>query len=121
MATLTVGTVPGRTGRNLSSSYVAVDAVGNDKFANNGNVMVAIWNHTDVDLGTPATLTVTIVCPSTKTVDGAVIPNKTYAVASGDSALLGPFPTTIYNDTSGLVRLNWSTTTDIYVYAFTTR
>lgn len=98
MATLTVQTIS-RAG--VVPAPVAV-AAGGDAFANDGNVLIEVWND-----HVSAARTVTIA--TQVTVDGKAVADDAVSItAANDRKLIGPFPPSIYNDVNGQVQLAYS-------------
>ena len=85
---------------------VAADPAG-DQFANDGRKLLLI-EHTN-DAGSTVTLTADV----QKSVDGETVTDKTIDIGAGETHLIGPFPTGIYNDNDGNVQLTYSAATDI--------
>lgn len=108
MATLSVQTA---TSAGLNPTANAVSA--SDEFANDGKTLARVAN------GSGGSLTVTIVTPNT--VDGGLaIADRTVTVPDGESRVIGPFPKSSYNDSSGNVTLQFSATTSVTVELFNT-
>lgn len=100
-----------RAGLNLTTTGVAADAGGTEKWAGTGKEMLWIKN------GSGGTYTGTIT--TEVTIDGIAVSNKTFTIPTGDEAIIGPFPTGFYNDGQGNVNLGHSTTTSVTVCVFT--
>lgn len=108
MATLTVNTI---TRDGVLYAVVAAAAAG-DAFANDGRTLVALYNN-------HGTASRTVSFDIQKTVDDQDPPSITVAVAAGETRLVGPFPTGIYNDPNGRVLMTYSdSAANIYVGAF---
>lgn len=107
MATLTIQEI-NRTG--ITPSYAAA-AGGGDQFANNGRVFT---QHKNTSGGN---ITVTFVTQAA--IDGLAVTDLTVVVplTTGDK-MTGPFPTDIYNDSSGNVQMTYSGVTNLTVGAF---
>ena len=103
MATLTVQTIS-RTG--LEPSYAAA-AAGGDEFANTGDEFLHIKN------GDASSHTVTIETPGN--VDGLAVADRAVAVGAGEERMIGPFPTSVYNDSGDLVQLTYDAVTAVTV------
>jgi hypothetical protein len=72
-----------------------------------------------VNNGNAGSLTVTLQFNSGLTVDGQTPPNRTVVIATGKRALIGPFPTSIYNSgANAQVTLGWSVTSGVKVLVF---
>jgi hypothetical protein len=84
-------------------------AASGDYFANDGQTFLLIKN------GDASDHTVTAAIQST--VDGQTVSGASHNVVAGHTAILGPFPTGIYNDANGRVQLSYSATTSVTVMA----
>lgn len=105
MAELTVQEIT-RDGLTPSMENAASEG---DSFNNNGRTFLWIK-----DTGTTApTVTIEI----QETVDGQGVTDPTVAVGSGEERLIGPFPTSIYNDDDDLVQVSYDDETDVEVAA----
>ncbi len=93
-----------RTG--LEAAYTAAVADG-AKFANDGRMFVDVVNDSGSDV------TVTVQTPGT--VGGLAIAERTVVVTAGESRKIGPFPPNIYNQSDGMVYLDYSAVTDVTV------
>lgn len=106
MAVLTVSNV-NRTGLDLASALVAADVAG-DSFPNTG-VEYIVFKNTNA-----ATRVITMVLQATA--DGQAGTSKTYTIAATTGyAILGPFPTSIYNDTNNRMNFTYSAVTNLTV------
>ena len=94
-----------RTG--VTPTYNSASA-NNNTFANDGHTIIEVKNTS----GSP--INVTIETPGT--VDGNAVADLVVAVpaTSGDK-IIGPFPPSIYNQTGGVIYLDWSATTNVTV------
>jgi hypothetical protein len=110
MATLSVG-LSSRAGLDLTTSAVAASG-GGDKFANTGAELFFIKN------GGGAPITLTLTFGPGAVVDGQTPSNRTVSVPAGDSMVVGPFSTTIYNDSQGFMNFSYSAVTSVTVAAF---
>jgi len=82
-------------------------ASGNDYvFANDGNSRLVILNSSSSN-------TVTIITPNT--VDGLSVTDRAYTVASSANVVVGPFPTSVYNNGSGQVTFTVSQNAEVFV------
>ena len=109
MAVLTVNTVD-RAGFDLTAGF-ANAAGGGDSFPNTGVELVAFKN-TD---GTAVTVTLDIQA----LVDGQTVTDKTVVIgATTGEKLIGPFPTTVYNDGNSRVNFTYSGVTALKVCVF---
>lgn len=112
MASLTTLTPVTPDGILVSGALGNAGAASNT-FANNGAVLIAIRN------GSLSSTTATFV--SSKTVDdgGAAalaVADRAVAIAAGETRLIGPFPTDIFNDaTTGEVTMTLSAHADVTV------
>lgn len=103
MATLTVTEV---TRAGVIVTTLTAAAAGGDQFPNTGRELVMFKN------GDVAAKTVTLVTGAAGAdPDGLAITDKTIVVAAGDTVVMGPFPTGIYNDASGMMNLTYSAVT----------
>lgn len=107
MATLTVDELD-RLGFNLDT-LVAAD-VGGDEFANDGQMAFVITN------GDASPHTVTFV--TQQTVDDEAVADKAVVVAAGDTMIIGPFPTSVYNDANSKVQATYDAVTSVTVGVF---
>ena|SRR5579859_7392119 len=110
MALQTV-TVLSRTGiADLVASAVAADVGLSDSWPNTGKEMVFVNN------GGGSPITVTLTLGDGGKVDGQVPAAKTVTVNAGKSALIGPFPPSIYNVVStGNASIAYSGVTSVKV------
>lgn len=81
-------------------AVVAAAATG-DSFANDGRTLVAAYNN-------HGTAFRTVSIDIKKTVDEQNPASRTVTLAAGQTKLIGPFPTGIYNDANGRVSLSYS-------------
>lgn len=112
MATLTVTSVTRSGVLDIDSTAVAADAGLSDKFINDGKVLFYINN------GGGGSITVTLVFSPTALIDGQAPTNRTITVVNGKRALVGPFPQSTYNDSSGYMNIQYSAVTSVKVLAF---
>lgn len=106
MAVQTVQTV-NRSGLQLDTVAVAADAALSDKWIGTGSEFLYINN------GGASSLTVTF--PIQQTVDGQTVTSRTMTVAAGKHALVGPFPTGVFNDANGYVNVQWSEVSSVTI------
>lgn len=92
-------------GFNLKAG-VAADS-GGDVFANTGQELVVIDNQS----GAP--ITVTFVTPAI--VDDLNVPDKTMVVPAAGIRVIGPFPNAWYTNSIGLLSINYSSATSVFV------
>lgn len=104
MAVQTVQTI-GRAGLNLETVAVAADVGLTEKWAGTGAEFLYVNN----GQASPITVTITI----EQTVDGQTVAARTVSVPASHHMLIGPFPTGVYNDTSGNVNISWSSATSV--------
>ncbi len=95
MPTLTVQSIV-RAG--LETTYAACDA-GGDEFANSGDEFIHIKN----DAVAEQILTI----ETAATVDGLAVADRTVAIPASEERMIGPFPTSAYNDGDDLVQLTY--------------
>lgn len=100
MGTYTVQAV-NRTGITPTQNAVAAS----DTFPNDGHTILIVEN------GSGDAITVTVVTPGT--VDGLAVTDLTATIADGFFEAIGPFPTNIYNNSSGAVTVQYSATTSV--------
>jgi hypothetical protein len=93
-----------RTG--LETAYSAAVADGG-KFSNDGRMFLHVKN------GAGAPINVTIQTPGT--VDGLAVAEQVVAVTNAEERMIGPFPPNIYNQTDGMVYVDYSAVTDVTV------
>ena len=106
MAVQTVQTVS-RAGLNMENVAVAADAGLSDKWAGTGLEFLYVSN------GGAGSITATF--PIQFTVDGQTVASKTVSIPNGKHMLIGPFPTSTYNDSQGNVNVNWSAVTSVTI------
>lgn len=107
MAVLSVN----NSGRNSPFKPTATPtATTGDTFLNTGNEMVVIYN------GTGGSMTVTMDVQYSK--DGQTLPDSTASLGIGELGIFGPFPTNIYNDTGGFVKVTCSAVTSSLIGVF---
>lgn len=104
---LTVQTIS-RSG--IAPSYASGDAANGHQFSNNGKTFLHVKN------GGGSSITVTIQTPGS--VDGLAVADRTVTVANGAEKMIGPFPTTTYNQSGGLVYVDLSADTSVTLAAF---
>ena|SRR3990167_3538091 len=93
-----------RTG--LEQTYEAAYVDGN-KFSNDGRMFLIVKN------GAGAPITVTVQTPGT--VDGLAVAEQTITVTNAEERMIGPFPPGIYNQSDGMVYVDYSSVTTITV------
>ena len=94
-----------RTG--LSPTFSAADGSNQNAFDNNGQTHIHVKN------GGGAPINVTIDTPGM--VDGLAVSNLVVAVPNGGERIIGPFPTSVYNQPDGKVYVDWSSATSVTV------
>lgn len=105
--TLTPVVAAAYAGGILDIAAGAVDQPNGNNFANTGNEKLVVIN------GSGGPLTVTVSIPSNAKSLQGLITSKTYTVATGKTAILGPFDPSTYNQTGSLVNVDWSTGTSV--------
>jgi len=91
-----------RTG--LEQTYEAAQVDGN-KFSNDGRMFLHVKN------GAASPITVTIQTPGT--VDGLAVAEQIVTVTNAEERMIGPFPPNIYNQSDGMVYVDYSSVTTI--------
>jgi hypothetical protein len=108
MAILTVNQVT----RDGVLYAVVAAAAGGDSFVNDGRTLAAIYN-------SHGSASRTVSFDIQKTVDGQDPPSITVTLTAGQTKLVGPFPTGIYNDANGRVQVTYSdSAVNTYIGAF---
>lgn len=110
MATLTIIDV-NRSGWRPEDDAIAAN-VGGDQFANDGRPVIWVKNAS----GGP--LTVQVEFADAADIDGVNAGTKDIVVGAGEESIIGPFPTTYFNDASGFVQVGYSGVTSLTVAAF---
>ncbi len=85
-----------------SASDIAGDVLNgpsSETFTNSGKEF--LWVAHDNAGGTDSDLTIT----THKTIDGEAVADKVVTIGAGETHLVGPFPTSIYNDANGEVTI----------------
>jgi len=106
-ATLTAVTAPGWGGGITDIAAGAVDSAQGNEFQNTGIEKLVVVN------GSGGSLTVTVAIPATPRSIQGLITTKTFTVATGKTAVLGPFEPSIFNQANGNVNVDWSTGTSV--------
>jgi hypothetical protein len=104
---LTANTAAAYAGGVLDIAAAAVDQPNGNSFANTGLEKVIVVN------GSGGSLTVTVAIPANQRSLNGLATTKTYTVASAKTAILGPFDPSIFNQTTGVVNIDWSTGTSV--------
>jgi len=113
MATLTVTTINHATGvLDLVASATAADAALSDKWTGTGKEMLFVNNAG----GSPCVVTETYGVGGT--VDGVALVSRTKSVASGKSAILGPYPTGLFNDANSFMNVSYNQVATVKVLPF---
>lgn len=100
----TVATVQEISRAGTTPTYNAAHDDGN-YFANDGRTMIQVLN-------VGAEMTVTIQTPGL--VDGLAIGERTVVVPlTTGNKMIGPFPPDVYNQSTGVVYVDWSRRTDV--------
>lgn len=110
MAVLTVQQLTRAITVDPNAAGLVAAASGGDSFANTGVEFVIIKN------GSGGTLTVTLVIQST--VDSQVVTNKTLAIPTLTSCIVGGFPVSNYNDANGRMNFTYSGVTTLSIGVF---
>lgn len=105
MATLSVLEI---TRAGVDVGAVAAGA-GGDEFANTGEEFLYVKN------ADASGKVVTIV--TQQTIDGQAVADRTVSVAASEEKFIGPFQTSVYNDTDGLVQVTYDDVTSVTVRA----
>lgn len=86
-----------------------------DKFNNTGKEFLAIVNGG----GAPTVVTVNAYPPNAQSnpPDGLTVTDRTVSVPAGESRLIGPFPPSIYSDTSGNAHVICAPVTSVTIKA----
>jgi hypothetical protein len=94
-----------RTGITPTYNAATAPATGGDGFSNDGKTFIHVLN-----TGTEKTLTI----QTPGTVDGLAISDRTVTIpATTGNKMIGPFQTSIYNQSDGKVYLDWSLETAV--------
>jgi hypothetical protein len=104
---LTVNSGAAYAGSVLDIAVAAVDQPNGNSFANTGLEKVIVVN------GSGGSLTVTVAIPANQRSLGGLATSKTYSVSNSKTAILGPFDPSIFNQTTGVVNIDWSTGTSV--------
>ncbi len=116
MATLSVQTIGGPSG--LVNPSAAAASAGGDAFPNPSDERTFLYVKNGG--GSPITVTVAPVNPTTVRVPGAAgaipVPNRAMTVPASQEGWLGPFPTA-FNDANGNVNVSYSAVTSVTVAA----
>jgi len=110
MATLSVQTI---ALAGITPSFAAV-AAGGDEFPNDGSTYVEVVNSSAAN-----TYTLTFTTPAT--VEGVAIADPTVAIAISSRKKIGPFPVSVFNNSSGRVAVAYTGTapaTDLTIGIF---
>lgn len=104
---LTVLTSARFGGSILDIAPAAVNNTDGNFFSNTGSEKLVVVN------GSGGSLTVTVALPSSyRSLDGLATA-KTHVVLNSKTAVIGPFPPDMYNQTNGVVNVDWSTGTSV--------
>lgn len=108
---LTVNTAARFGGSILDIAAAAADNSNGNTFTNTGVEKLIVSN------ASGGSLTVTVAIPSSaRSLDGLATA-KTHVVLNNKTAIIGPFPPDMYNQTTGVVNVDWSTGTSVTVSA----
>jgi hypothetical protein len=97
-----------RTG--IVPAYVAGNATDDHEFVNDGKTFLHVKN------GGVAPIDVILQTPGT--VDGLAVADRTVSVANASEKMIGPFPTTTYNQAGGKVYVDLTVDTSVTLAAF---
>ncbi len=104
---------PITTGRTIKDLVTLASAatVGGDNWVNTGKELLYITNSGSGDI------TLTVAFGPSAVVDGVAPANRTYTIPHTGlhPQIIGPFPTSAYNDASQLVQLTYSGVTSVTV------
>lgn len=92
----------------VTPSYSSANVDGNS-FANDGDVFLHVKN------GSGSDITLTVQTPAK--VNGVDIEEVTVTVSAGSEEMVGPFPTTTFNQSGGVVYADYSAVTTVTVAA----
>jgi len=95
-----------RAGYDHTTNAVSAASGGNN-WANTGNEVLVVTN------GSGSTIAVTETTPALT--DGQAVTAKTVSVLAGKTAMIGPFPPSVYNDGSNLAGVTYSAVTSVTV------
>jgi hypothetical protein len=105
MATLTVQSV---TLAGLNPSYSAASA-GGDDFVNDGRTFLHVKN------GGAGAITVTVTTPAQ--ISGIDVADIAVSVPNGSERMIGPFPTNLFNASTGKASITYSGVTSVTIAA----
>src|SRR3954469_7632940 len=105
--TLTPVTAASYGGGILDIAAGAVDNAQGNNFQNTGLEKLVVIN------ASGGALTVTVGVPANARSLQGLVTAKTYSIANGKTAVLGPFDPSIFNQQGGLVNVDWSTGTGV--------
>jgi hypothetical protein len=94
----------------VAPTYAAVNS--SDTFANNGKTFLHVKN------GGGSPINVTINSQVTNPPEGTAAANVVVAVANGTEKMIGPLSQAGYNDSAGIVTVNYSGTTTVTAGVF---
>jgi len=94
-------------------SHVAAAA---DSFTNNGRTMIRVVNGG----GAPTTLTLDDPGTNQPVAATAFNPDAAITITNGTTKVIGPFPTSRFNDANGRVQMAWSVTASVTWEAYAT-
>lgn len=101
-----------RAGSDLTTLAAAADVAGNN-WANTGSEFLFIKN------ASVGAITLTLAFGPGAVVDGVTPASHTVSLTAAHEYLIGPFPTTIYNDINGLMQITFSGVTTLTLAVFT--
>ena len=65
--------------------------------------------------GSGSSITLTLNYGTGGTIDGQTLANRTVTIVAGDTIIVGPFPTVLYQDSTGNVSVTYSAVTSVTV------
>jgi hypothetical protein len=108
-ATALTVNITSRSGINLTTLAASADGTNGNSWPNTGTQTLIVIN------GGGSTCTVTLIWGIGSTIDGQTPSERTVAVLAGDTAEIGPFPQTIYNDIHGNASVTYSQVSSVTV------
>ena len=112
MAVQTIQVENHQTGLSFTNLAVAADAGLTEKWAGSGAEMLMINN------GGGSAITLTENYGPGGTVDGQALPNRTFSVPAGATVVRGPYPPSLFNDSTGNMNIGWSAVTSVKLMVF---
>lgn len=109
----TLITVQQVTKAGVTLSFSAATATDGNNFANDGDVLLYVKN------GGASPITVTVQTPAK--IEGVDVAELTVSVSNASEKIIGPFPTSIFNQSDGTVYVDFSAVTSVTIAAFRTK